>query len=304
MSTFAYVGTPAKVEPFVATAESDNAPPRVLLELTWPAVTSATVERLDPDNRWRPVRGAEPAQVAGVWVGYDYEAPLGALVRYRARAGTVGTLSTAEVIVDAAVPWLVHPGVPSYSRAVRLKSWSAQEQVARSASFSVIGSPYPVIVSQPRLAPAWTVVVRTSGAAERRALQTLLDDGSPLLLNIPVGLGWDEETCWVSVGTISRVRLGGYATDGELNHTLPLQEVTRPAGGVRAQWTWAGLAAERLTWDDVEQGYYSWADLVAQRPQAATGTWDWTQLKAEHETWAELLAIYSTWRDVTAHRPA
>jgi hypothetical protein len=304
VSGYTYVGSAATPGlPLVATPQPENVPPRIELSLTWAGNGSALVERLNPDGRWYPVRGAEPATVTGTWTGWDYEAPLGAQVTYRATSG--GTvLTSAEVVLDSLTPWLVHPGVPVLSQPLQIMGWSARERPARQASFRVLGSRFPVTISAERAAPASTLTVRTETDAANDSMLSVLADGSVLLLNVPRSAGWKVEAGWVSVGDVTEDHEAPDGRDPARIWTLPVQLVDRPAGGIQGLWTVAGLAAERLTADDVVQGYYSVADLAAHRPRAATGQWTVARLAAELPTVADVPVAYRTVADLARHQAA
>jgi hypothetical protein len=322
------------VTAFTAIAEPGNVPPRIALELTWPEAPTATVERLDPDGRWRPVRTGEPATIVETWLGYDYEAPYGDPVSYRATSGDGlvinagpgsfsgtdfpdldegmgveynpdGSVAHYDVVLDVPAAWLIHPGVPSLSCPLRVVSVSERTRPARRGVFDVIGRQTPVVASQRRKAGGYEVKLRTLDDAAAAALEAALDDSSPLLLNIPTSLGWLLRRTWVSVGDLvvtPYTDLNG--RDHRLVWTLPVLEVDRPSGAQQAQWTLDDLQAERLTFDDLTQGYGSFADVAAHRSRAAAGRWTFEALTAEGHTFDDLAAAYATVRDLTAHRAA
>lgn len=253
-----------------ATAYPALSPPRVRLDITasgTPAVPSVTVSRADVSGRSYPVRTSDGGPLplsGGVGVLWDYEIPYGTTSTYAVAASGVATVTTTALL-DVADVWLVHPGVPALS--VRVPVVSEIGDLSRPVDrglFSVVGRSDPIVVGGgARSSAAGTLAVRTRTDAERHALDLLLDDGSALLLNLPVTLGWGMETAYISVGDVTAARTVEYAPQPYREWTLPYQVVTRPAGGSQSERTWATVAAEYPgTWADVAATGMTWAELA------------------------------------------
>jgi len=253
-----------------ATPLTGNSPPAVSLELVWSGPTSVTVERLEADGRWHPVRGGEPGTLSGgAWTGFDYEVPYGQSVTYRATSTTDASAPTSTVVVLAAShAWLVHPGVPGLSCELLVKSAGERVRAARRGIFEPVGRATPIVVSSVRSRAQWPLTVLTRSAVDRRELDDLLDDGSPLLLNVDTGNGWGIDPCYVSVGDVTEARRMEYLAEQDRWWSLPLVEVDRPAGGLTRQWTVDALVVEQATIDSVVAAYATVSDLAAHRSVA------------------------------------
>ena len=278
----------------------DGSPPEVELRLNWAGQASAQVQRLDPDGRWRPVRTGEPATLTGgLWIGHDVEASYGAPLGYRAISGSTivvgvvpaqpgrgggfdpagftpagfdttspvpGSPETNRVLLAVDRPWLVHPGSPSLSQPLEVRTLEPIVTAIRQATFQVVGRVNPVVVSQARSAAAYSMTVLTETLAGQQGLTDLLGDGSTLYWNVPVTLGWGLPTGWVAVSDVQwEHQLTGYAGDPAKVWTLPLKIVDRPVGGQAQQWSCAALVAEQATCQDVLDHYESSRALLAHK---------------------------------------
>lgn len=256
-----------------ATPEPANVPPRVLLNLNvadlGPVPTTATIQRRDPDGRTRLVRAADPATLtAGVWQGYDYEAPFGAAVTYEATAGAAVVVSGA-VTLDVQTVWLVHPGVPEISVQllsdnVRALSFATRARPTSRSVFTPLGRTYPLVVtSGARQAPQTELVVRSLTLEQLDALVQILADESVLLLNVPPSLRWGIDHEYISVGDLTENRLGLWGSHEARDVVLPYLVVDRPAGGLQAQFTYADVLANHASYSEVYSRYASYSALLA-----------------------------------------
>lgn len=255
-----------------ATPEPDSIPPRVRLDVTatgTPAVTSVTILRLDPTGRTNPVRTADdgPLALSGSALVYDYEVPYGATVTYSiAQANNPVT----DTLLDVRDVWLIHPGVPG--RSVRLPQVAAVDTLARPVEqgvFQVVGRPRPIVVTGgARAAASSKLRVRTFTDDERVALGGLLDDASPLLLNIPTGKAWGLSTDYIAVADTDEAREAPWGRFTRRLWDLPFQIVDRPAGGTQSGLTWADIAARYTSWADLANKVPTWADLADPPPTA------------------------------------
>jgi hypothetical protein len=249
-----------------AVPEPGNYPPRVRLEIT-KAAGSATgqVLRTGADGRAVPVRQGDPATLtAGAWVGYDYEIRYNQLARYEWVPTTGARLTSSDVRLDVANPWLIHPGIPALSCPVIVKL--IDDEVIRGSGglHDVLDSPYAVPVSNGgRKAPNFQVILKTLTKAERDALDQLFFDQAPLLLQMVYPAFTDEsEYRWVWFGDISRSRRSQVYADSCRIWGLPASEVARPLGGIRAQRSWADLLLECPTWAAVLAKYKTWRGVL------------------------------------------
>lgn len=250
-----------------ATEHPETTPPSVRLDITasgTPTVTSATVFRTDVGGRTYPVRtsdgGALPVS-GGVATLWDYEIPYGTTSVYSV-AATGATTVTDTALLNVTSPWLVHPGVPSRSRPISVAEFGEVVRTADRGVFAVIGRSDPIAISGgARNAGAGVLEVWTDTDSERVALELLLSDSTPLLLNMPASLSWGVESCYVSIGDVTAARPVVYAGQPRRDWSLPYQIVSRPAGGSQSLRTWATVATEYATWADVAATGLTWAEL-------------------------------------------
>jgi hypothetical protein len=248
-----------------ATEHPETSPPSVRLDITasgTPTVTSATVTRTDVNGRTYPVRtsdgGALPVS-GGVATLWDYEIPYGTTSTYSVSA-TGATTVTDTALLNVTVPWLVHPGVPALSVPVTVQSAPDLTRPAEQGMFRVIGRRDPVVVSGgARSLPSGTLGLLTRTAAERAALDLLLDEASPLLLNTPDS--WELGPAYISVGDVAETRVSRIPSEPYRVWRLDFQVVGRPAGGSQALRTWETVAAEYATWSAIPAGT-TWAQLA------------------------------------------
>jgi hypothetical protein len=251
---------------FVATPEPSNLPPRTLLQLTYTGQTSATITRLDPDGRERPVRLAEPAALdgAGTWIGYDYESWFGEDSTYTAvTAG--GSLTTSVVSLDVSVIWLRHPGVPSLSRRIDFQGEGEPARPVNQAILEPLNRAFPIVVTDGRRRTKRAeITIRTATENEASALLDLLDDTAVLLLDIPVTKNLNmTRHQYLSLGDLKESRRRpDYYLDPHKIWTAPYVVVDRPAGGLQSERTYDTVLADFTTYTDVLTEYATYNDVL------------------------------------------
>lgn len=237
---------PPGVPLLTATADSVNG--RVVLELDDQAGDATTdmfeVQRsLDGGATWETVRGLrddgliEPA--SGTATAYDYEAPNGTTMHYRARAlhDYSGVYAASAWATDTASWtsanwWLKHPLRPELNVALAMDSQPDRARAARQGIFHPLGATYPIIVTDTRGSATGTIRVRTDSTAERDALDAILDTVSTLLLQGPLADG--EHDRYVHIGDHARQRGIDKSFAVARFDTLPWIEVAAPSGVVTA----------------------------------------------------------------------
>jgi hypothetical protein len=180
--------------------------------------------------------------------------------------------------------WLIHSGVPALSQPITILDGDPGETFDSGATtHNVLGRSTPVIVTDGvRRSAASSFIIATDTTAQRIAMEALLSDTSPLLLQAVVtgpaiaqlfpnltlfpsttllpGGGVSSYTTydWVAIDQVTRDRSGGYVVDPWRRWTLPYRVVDRPAGGVVAQRTWSDLMADDATWAAVLAEFATW----------------------------------------------
>jgi hypothetical protein len=258
----------------VATPEPVNSPPRIRLDVTdtgSPAITSVTVTRTGPEGTV-PVRTETGGPLVltpsgGNQVGllYDYEAITGEFYTY----STVETPVTpsASVHLDVTPVWLIHPGVPALSMPITMDVDAHTDRVYTMARgvFTAFGRADPIVITDgARKSPTGTLIVHARTATERASLRAILDDGTPLLLNIPVGMDLGVGSGFLAIGDVTESRRESWpGIDPLYTYTMDYQVVRRPVGGTQAERTYGDVLADNATYDAVRMRYDSYSDLLA-----------------------------------------
>lgn len=218
------------------TADSSNG--RIGIELDDTAgdvsTTHFQVERADDGTNFVEVRtelgdGLVDASGAPVTI-YDYEAPNGTTVTYRARAYNSSTPSYSAWDTDTAswesgAEWLKCLLDPSLNVSLVVRSYPAFEVPANQTVFRSLGSSKGVAVSDVPGPEQGQLVVFTKSEADRQDLAALLELGCPVLLQVP---GHPDRI--VSFGDRGSTRIVDTASQEWHEETLPWTVVERPDG--------------------------------------------------------------------------
>lgn len=213
------------------TATVDASLAKVGLVLDWPGVQSATVVRISPTGERVPVSGGDPALlIAGSWTRDDHEAPLDVEVHYEASSpDDAQVLSSSTVTVPSnGKLWLKHPGQPALNTTITPTEAPVMTRSIERGIHYVQGRPNPVVTSQRRYGLSGELAIRTQTEGDMAAIDALLDDGSPLLLQAPAGYGLGNQ--YISIGDVPREWLLRYLPDARRNWRLPFVVTDRPVG--------------------------------------------------------------------------
>lgn len=251
-----------------ATPQPTSTPPGVRLDVTasgTPTVTSVTVMRTDTGGRAYPVRTSDGGPLplsGGVATIFDYEIPYGQTATYSVAATGV-TTANATALLDVSAIWLVHVGVPAVSVPLFVSEFGELVRPSNQGVFDIIGRKDPVVVSGgARGSAAGTLSLRTKTDSERVALDQLLDDATGLFLNVPAGLRWGVESCYIAVGDVTAERTVEWAEHPYREWRLPYRVVGRPAGGSQASRTYATVAGEYATYAAIAATGKTYAELA------------------------------------------
>lgn len=240
-----------------------NTPPRVLLELTGALGTTATIVRVDSAGNQTPVRLADPEPLdAGTAVVYDYEAPYNTPVTYVAET-TAFTITSDPVTLVVSQPWLVHPGVPDLSMPILVAQVGDRTRDTNQGVHRPLGRADAIVITDgQRWSPTFNLTIGVSTVDEERALEALLDDTSPLLLQIVYPGSRRTMYEWVSVGTVTESDLLPYFPGEYQTWTLPCTVTSAPSGMLQAQRTLGDVSAEFATLGDIAAAYATMRDII------------------------------------------
>lgn len=233
-----------------ATAEPAASPVgRVALALDDSAgettTTAIQVQRKVGDN-YEDIRTREGGGLvsSGSWPEtiYDYEAEVGEVETYRARAihdfGAIESYSdwTAdETVTLSPTSWsVIHPTLPSTSLNVVLRSFAGHARIARQSIRQPLGRSDAVVVSDVRSDEAGEITFRLPDDATRDAVMALAGLTTPLLLRPAVG--HHERSRWVVFGDEQVTRVIDQSWFVERDGVYPWTEVAAPTGVIAEEW--------------------------------------------------------------------
>lgn len=249
-------------------------PPRFAITIASPgnaAITAISLYRtqngVTVPTRVQPPPGGSPIVV------YDYEATWEAPAVYSASytygSGSTASDTGAAATLSPTIPWLIHPTTPALSIPLDQGLFSAMGVVSigtvtRSAlttKHRILGAEYQIVTKTgPRAAPTLTMTIATVTNQERQALNAILRDQTPLMIQVPSAWGWDWEPGYFDVGDESTERFLQYGPEHRRVKTLALEAVQAPAGTQQPIRTWTTLLGQFATWQAVAAGYASWTD--------------------------------------------
>ncbi|MBB5982417.1 hypothetical protein [Kribbella solani] len=196
---------------------------------------------------------------------YDYEFPEGVAYKYRVHefnaSGTETAITEYSVsAVSFSDVWLKVPAAPFLNRAVVVADRGEITNRSRGGLFDVQGRTDPILISDVRSGPAYTLKLLTETAADERDMEYTLSTGDVIFIHLPA-----------AVETIS----GGYYAVGDVSRdstlrlsprrvwSLPLTRVVAPGPDVAgAAYTWTSAMNEYATWDDLMADNATWGDLM------------------------------------------
>jgi hypothetical protein len=168
--------------------------------------------------------------------------------------------------------WALHPLTPALSVALDDGSGSGigvtthgDETLASTLTRHVIlGSDRAVFTKTgPRAVAAGQLVLRTTTAAERVAVNALIKDQTPLLIRVPVAWGWDWEDGFYQLTDVTRGRVSQYGPDASRQYTIAYEQVDAPAGGVQSTWSYPALTTAFADYPSMTRGFADYPSLQA-----------------------------------------
>lgn len=234
------------------TLANDDANARIEIDLTDNAGDATTdyfevQNSTDGGTTWTTIRGLRTDDLiapdgSGDAITYDYEAPEGTTISYRARAAHdySGVLaysawsSTATETWSSARTWLKHLLDPSLNLSLHVRAFAETQRPARQGVFQPLGATLAIVISDTRTSATGTITFRTDTAAERDDLDTLVAANTVILLQLPAS--FDEPDRYVILGDHTRARIEGLPpTAPQRLDTFVWRQVAAP-DGVVTEW--------------------------------------------------------------------
>lgn len=255
------------------TPQPGNAPPRNQITIATPdgsAMTAVSLNRT-ANGTTTPVR-VQPAPGPSPITAFDYEVPKGTNVVYTAtvtHGTTTETYTASGVTLTPTAAWATHPTTPALSLCLDTGSFAqmgiasigAVTRAALTTKHRIIGSEFQVVTKVgPRAAATLQMQVTTTTLNELAAVQALVRDQTPLLIEIPAAWGWGWEDGYYDVADYTADRVLQYGPEPRRTVTLTLERVTAPAGTQQSPRTWASLLSGFPTWGAVSAAYATWTD--------------------------------------------
>lgn len=266
LSTSQQLSGPLSITVSVDTA---NEPPRYALFVSGAPGATAQVNRTDADGTIRPVRGGDPATLAGTqWIGYDPEAPYNTTPTFTVvpSDGSPSVFVTAPPLVTTQSR-LINPGEPGLSMKINGTMRGDRDYPSSAAEHAVLDAKYPRIEADAvRKSGRYQLTLITTTDEEYAALTALLDSQVSLLLQLVQPFTTAAVWEYLAVMDVHEAEASTVFGDPARVWTLDVIVVDRPSGGVTAQRTWADVLAECATWQDVLNKYKTWAGLIAGIP--------------------------------------
>jgi hypothetical protein len=252
---------------------------RILTTAASDAAVSVTVTRKHPSGKIVPVRGMDLTSLnAGVFLGYDYEAPIRWGVIYHATAydsggNVVGDSIDVPSYFDTEDDWLTDPVRAGRGFTIQVEQAGLPQETytGQVGVHYVLGRPAPVVISQTRASATGQVSILTSTLAERDKFHLLTAAGGPLLLRTSPERG--VRSLYMQPTTITEERMGVLGVNPERRWNIEYVEVDPPPGDITgAQVDWQDVLDTYATWADVVDNVETWIDLVDGRTLTVGGT--------------------------------
>lgn len=257
-----------------ATVDTAVAQPRIRLDV----VANATAPGVDPGGRLslyrvnpdgtqkRVIVDANATLIGGSWSGFDYHCPFNQQVQYIASASAVNSSMTPATL-PSTVSWLIHPNNPALSVQLDAVADFADQAFDGSAvlSFPYSGV-YPISLTEGvQRAPTGQLTARVDSQAKAQALQALLADGGPMLMNLASkdpGAWWDQPWAWIQRATVTPLNPAKNLNGTSRKFVIPYQVIDTPAGAALPLWTCDNVTATYATCDQVTTTYSSCSGLA------------------------------------------
>jgi hypothetical protein len=224
-----------------------------------------SIYRYDVTGQLLAVRQAEDVEMADLFQAFDWEAPQGRPLAYRAVV-TDGTIDlTDEVIADGLIDyggdWIMPVGRQELGMNVTVEMGGVggiDRPVMRSV-MNVVNRPSPVVVSWGRNLGTGSVTFLTLEDWERLQFLRLINYPIVMFAARP-GFGVDEPL-FLSVGSVVEERTSGLGYETSRRWVLDIQQVSRPPAFYpepQPAFTWGDRLDDFTDWGQLLIESYTW----------------------------------------------
>lgn len=171
---------------------------------------------------------------------------------------------TSSITPTLDAVWIKHVGSPFLNRSYECTpNVSSITRDERTAIFEIIGSSYPVAVTDLRASREISFDVITRTYQEHVDFDLILGLGEVVFIHTPAEHPIPTMYAVIKRTTERRPLLGRPCNDDWRIFTLPLREVRAPGSDVCGSTvTWQGVINSYATWQDVMDNESSWFDLL------------------------------------------
>ena len=242
---------------------------RIRITVNAVAGTLVSVTRIHPSGRVIPVRGMTLQPLSGgVFVGWDYEMPIGVSVVYEAAVYDATDTVNPLAVVDAgaityttAYEWIKDPLEPIRNMPIRVVDMTEYDYVTPTGVHTVLGRPDPITVGDVRQAATGALTLYTETSEERDRLHYITSSGHVLLLQSTQDSGVGNMYI-APTGTLKETRLISLRDEQARIWEIDYQEVGSPVGDGAAFVTWQDVLDQDATWQDVKDSANSWIEFI------------------------------------------
>lgn len=238
----------------------------------WTSVSSGAIEIGEPSSTlgddqgitWGYLLFGTPISAFGAG-GFNVTGGAAAISRGAiAVAQASRDVQTSSITPTLDAVWIKHVGSPFLNRSYECTpNVSPITRDERTAIFEIIGSSYPVAVTDLRASREISFDVITRTYQEHVDFDLILGLGEVVFIHTPAEHPIPTMYAVIKRTTERRPLLGRPCNDDWRIFTLPLREVRAPGSDVCGSTvTWQGVINSYATWQDVMDNESSWFDLL------------------------------------------
>ena len=231
--------------------------------------TTITVTRLGIEVA-TVVRAADNAPVTGgLFHGYDWEAPQGVPLTYRAEVSDGTITASQDAVMTGEVnyggDWVMPVGRAELGMVVNVEYGglgNIDRDVIRDIA-TVVNRPSPMVVSWGRSMGSHALTLLTLEDAQRRRFLGIIQ--YPILMFAPRPNFGVEEPVFCSVGSVVEERTTGLGSEPSRRWTMDVQYIARPPAVYAPpppSESWQTRKDEADTWGEVRDSLQRWFDYA------------------------------------------